>query len=373
MTLSFRVVFSILLTAIALEAQWSDRLYPIMELTDGMRARIDLRDGSVEDWREVLGEPALTPLDFAASPSYPEYDPSSFDFRIWLAWHDAGNHLFVAAEIVDDIHVGMWPDDPPGWAPADRPPNWQPAEGTVQLLVDGDRSGGTVFETEDDLIVWDTAMGQAQAYWAVVENHENSSNVFLGLVGLEYPWVHQVPYADGSGSVLDSQPVFYVVEFYVTAFDRLIRDAPEESLVSDLFAEKTIGFSMGVSDSDGDPLEVDRYHVLSGPDDSWEGGGVGCLTCGRTGSFWAQTVAPTAPPSKPSPGPASRPACPSNSQPNSRRTPAIWAISFLRSTNSCGGGVRIARLRSSTSHESASVGLKKLPGAEYASPLFVYL
>ena len=272
-SMSFRIVFLTLLPAIPLDAQWSDRLYPFRELTDEMRARIDLRDGTVEDWSEVLGEPALTPLDFATRPSDPEYDPSSFDFRIWLAWHGAGNHLFVAAEIVDDIHVGMWPEDPPDWAPDDRPPHWVPAEGTVHFFVDGDRSGGTVFETEDDLIVWDTAMGQAQAYWAIVESNENGSNVFLSLVGLDYPWVYQVPYADGSGSVLDSQPVFYVVEFYVTAFDRLILDSPEKSLVSDLYAGKTIGFSMGISDSDTDPLEDDRYHLLSGPGDSWEGGG----------------------------------------------------------------------------------------------------
>ena len=152
-SLPFRSTLLILMPAIALDAQWSNRLYPIKELTDEMRARIDLRDGSVEDWSEVLGEPILTPLDFATPPSLPEYDPSSFDFRIWLAWHDAGRHLFVAAEIVDDIHVGMWPEDPPDWAPADRPSFWIPAEGTVHFWVDGDRSGGPVFETDGDLII----------------------------------------------------------------------------------------------------------------------------------------------------------------------------------------------------------------------------
>ena len=269
--LSFRIPFLTLLLAIALDAQWSDRLYPIRELTDEMRASIDLKDGSVGDWEEVLGEPTLTPLDFATPPWSPEYDPSSFDFRIWLAWHDSGNHLFVAAEIVDDIHVGMWPDNPPDWAPADRPPNWVPAEGTVFFSVDGDRSGGTVVETEDDLVIWDKAMVQAQGYWAIAENHENGSNVHLDWVSLDFPWVHLVPYADGGGSVLDSQPVFYVVEFYVTAFDRLIGDSPEKSLVSNLFADKTIGFSMGVTDSDTDPLELELSHSLSGPNDSWGG------------------------------------------------------------------------------------------------------
>ena len=68
--LSFRVAFLTLLLASAPDAQWSDRLYPFRELTDEMRARIDLRDGSVEDWSEVLGEPTLTPLDFATSSVY---------------------------------------------------------------------------------------------------------------------------------------------------------------------------------------------------------------------------------------------------------------------------------------------------------------
>ena len=272
--LSFLAAFFTLLPTVFLDAQSPERLYPFMELTDEMRARIDLRDGSVEDWSEVLGEPTLTPLDFATSPWSPEYDPSSFDFRIWLAWHDAGNHLFVAAEIVDDIHVGKWPESPPDWAPADRPPDWAPAEGTVYFAVDGDRSGGMVVENE---------MVQAQAYWAISENHENGSNIFLDLVSHDFPWVHLVPYADGGGSVLDSQPVFSVVEFYVTAFDRLIRDSPEESLVSDLFAEKTIGFAMGMTDSDTDPLETDRDHSLSGPDDSWEGGS-------RGSDLWAHGI-----------------------------------------------------------------------------------
>ena len=260
--LSFRVAFSILLPAIALDAQWSDRLYPFRELTDEMRARIDLRDGSVEDWSEVLGEPTLTPLDFATPPSYPEYDPSSFDFRIWLAWNDAGNHLFVAAEIVDDTYTGDFP-----W----RAFHWPPIEATLHFLVDGDSSGGAVVETgEDNVVIRDITMGQAQKYWAVAENNENGSNVFLEWVSTHFPWAHQVPYADGGGRVLASQPVFYVIEFYVTAFDRLIWDSPEQSLVSELLTGKMIEFAMFLQDSDMDPSTPDRAHDLFGPDASWD-------------------------------------------------------------------------------------------------------
>ena len=269
--LSFRVAFLTLLLSITLDAQWSDRLYPIRELTDEMRARIDLRDGSVEDWSEVLGEPALTPLDFATYGSYPKYDPSSFDFRIWLAWHDAGNHLFVAAEIVDDTHVGMWPDNPPDWAPADRPPNWAPVEGTVHFMVDGDRSGGAVIATDDDdAVVRDITMGQAQIYWAVAETHEKAATFFwIGWARI-HPGCTRYRLPMAEGGIVDSQPAFYVIEFYVSPFDRLIWDAPEQSLVSDLSAGKVIEFGMHLGDADADPLEVDRLHFLFAPDASWE-------------------------------------------------------------------------------------------------------
>ena len=273
---SFRVAFLTLLVSAALDAQWSDRLYPFRELTDEMRARIDLRDGSVEDWSEVLGEPTLTPLDFATPPSYPEYDPSSFDFRIWLAWHDAGNHLFVAAEIVDDIHVD---EDPRRASP------WPPTEATVYFLVDGDRSGGTVVETDEhNSVIQDITMGQAQRYRATAENHEKGSNVFLEWVSIFSPWVHQVPYADGGGRVLDSHPVFYVVEFYVTAFDRLIWDTPEHSVVSELFAGKMIEFAMGLQDTDTDPSDPDRIHDLFGPDASRDRSLI------NTSDRWAQGI-----------------------------------------------------------------------------------
>ena len=270
--LAFRIAIPFLLTALALDAKWQDRLYPFAELTDEMRAGIDLKDGSVEDWLEVLGEPTLTPLDFATPPSYPDYDPSSFDFRIWLAWHDASDRLFVAAEIVDDIYVHV--DE---FFDRHRFP---PAEATVHFLVDGDRSGGAV-DGVDGIV-------QAQGYWAVAKNYRNDSNLTLNYnLGGEVPWVTQIPYADGGGSIVDSRPRFYVVEFYLTPFDRLTLEDPEQSLVSDLFADKTIGFKVSMVDKDEDPgpgkFMPDRVHSLLGPDASRE-------NLGPTSDLWAHGI-----------------------------------------------------------------------------------
>ena len=51
--------FLILALAASAETHSGDRVYPIYELTDEMLAKIDLRDGSVEEWADLLGE-----LDF---------------------------------------------------------------------------------------------------------------------------------------------------------------------------------------------------------------------------------------------------------------------------------------------------------------------
>lgn len=279
---SFRIALVILLPAIALEAQWSDRIYPFAELTDEMRDRINLKDGSVEDWLEVLGEPTLTPLDFATHPSFPEYDPSSFDFRIWLAWHDVGNHLFVAAEIVDDIYVHV--DEY-----FERPTRLPPTEASVWFWVDGNKSGGAMIERRDGRINRDILMVQAQRYWGVAKNYENDSNLTLQWLTGEAPWITYLPYADGGGGIVESQPIFYVVEFYVTPFDRLVSDAPEQSVVRDLVAGKAIGFAMEMLDHDtsmDDDFLPDRVHGLFGPDAAWDMGG----DLSRRSDHWAQGI-----------------------------------------------------------------------------------
>ncbi len=259
--LSFRIATSILLATLSSEAQFQDRVYPFTELTGEMRARIDLKDGSVEDWLEILGESTLTPLDFITSPWFSEYDPSSYDFRIWLAWHDASDHLFVAAEIVDDIHLITYErENDVGLGPN--------GDASVRFYVDGDKSGGgPLWEAHAE-----NNMQQAQIYSAFARTYNNDSNVGLFEVSLYAPWVHKVPYADGGGTIVDSQPILSVVEFYVTPFDRLIWDDPEQSVISDLFVGKTIGFALFMADVDidADIPPPESIHSLLGPDASFD-------------------------------------------------------------------------------------------------------
>ena len=51
--------------AMSAGAHVGDRLYPIAYLSEEMLAQIQLHDGRIDEWYELLGEPTLTLLDFA--------------------------------------------------------------------------------------------------------------------------------------------------------------------------------------------------------------------------------------------------------------------------------------------------------------------
>ena len=110
-------VASILVSAsgwIALPAQVNghvgDRVFPIFEITETMLMKIDLRDGSIDDWVALVGEPTITPLDFTARESHEasQYDPNDLDFRIWLGWSGDFDRLYVGAVFADDRYANRF-------------------------------------------------------------------------------------------------------------------------------------------------------------------------------------------------------------------------------------------------------------------------
>ena len=46
------------------EAHSGDRLFPIPELTGEMLEKIQLNDGSAEEWYDLVGEPVMSLVDF---------------------------------------------------------------------------------------------------------------------------------------------------------------------------------------------------------------------------------------------------------------------------------------------------------------------
>ena len=142
-----------------------DRIYPILEITE--EAGIDLKDGLVDDWTELIGEPTFTALDFTGFESFhPDaepiaYDPSDLDFRIWMGWSRDPDRLHVGAVFSDNRFVG---EDEISF-------DYLLGQDHMNLMVDGDHDGSprrdprrSLRIEEDDSGIWNQG---AQKYHAV--------------------------------------------------------------------------------------------------------------------------------------------------------------------------------------------------------------
>ena len=141
---TLRTITLIAVSASLSSAHVGDRVVPISEIPEESFSEIDIHDGNIEDWLNVIGEPSLTGLDLTAEigGTYgEEYDPSDLDFRIWLAWHRGLNRIYAAVEGVDDVFVG-WGDDEFYW------------DGVIGLEIDGDHSGGIYLPQDGDESKW---------------------------------------------------------------------------------------------------------------------------------------------------------------------------------------------------------------------------
>ncbi len=250
------------------EAQESERLYPFVELTDADLAQIDVTDGSVNEWIDLLGEPTLTALDFQTRPHLAPYDPADMDYRVWLAWHGATNRLYVAIERSDDIYINTY--DGSDAAKPECISMWG-HDSSVNFGVDGDASGGKFYfyleEIKDDEERKLLNYQQAQDYHVLGDIVVGGPHVCLGAYRAKESWFLLPPYAEGGGASFGEQPTLSVTEFYVTPFDRLIWDSPEESVVSTLSRGTLIGFILSMRDYDVEGELWRGHHFISGQDE----------------------------------------------------------------------------------------------------------
>ena len=254
------VVAAVLVVPILVEAHVGDRVFPIPELTDEMLAQIDLRDGLVDDWIDVVGEPLLTPVDFALTSATPiheglvdapgTFNAADFDFRIWLAWHDKSDRLVVAGQFVDDIFV----NDPEGFGEFFFFDDYD----VVRLHVDGDHSGPPYLVDGSE-----TLHSLAQEYVSMA-GVSNGSSIHLCCEQNSGMWMIGPPYSDGGGLGFGENPTIWVVEFMVTPFDRILWDDPDGSTPSTLDAGETIGLSLSVEDHDLPAADFTYYALLPG-------------------------------------------------------------------------------------------------------------
>ena len=81
----WNAAFFLCLPGLAAAHVSSDRVYPIPYLNDEVLEEIQLDDGIVDEWYDLVGEPNLIISDFTDKQSGGSLDPADLDFRIWLA------------------------------------------------------------------------------------------------------------------------------------------------------------------------------------------------------------------------------------------------------------------------------------------------
>ena len=241
--------------ASAAHAHIGDEIYLFFELLDEDLHRIDLTDGSAEDWLEVVGEPSLVTSDFwEGSDDWPS-DPTTLDVRVWLAWHRNSSTLWVAVEAFDDRYVGALGDERETanycWA-------W---DACMEFFVDGDHSGGRYRKfsasdhTEEELDLLN--FRQAQKYWMPIDPE--------GGQFVRYPGAGEWPTTDPYAAAGGRSPATWVLEMKVTPFDHLVYNDESLSKASELYPGRTIGFELRVFDADKEPPFVSAFPYLLTP------------------------------------------------------------------------------------------------------------
>ncbi len=241
-------------------AHVGDREFPIFELPTVDLP--DIYDGSMDDWNDVLPGISFDHNDFAPLDigDGAGIDPSDLAYRVFLAWHDAGNLIYVAIERVDDAYVNSYDGgDPSRLFEHDG----------IEFMIDGDHSGGRYnrFRGVEEDQRKHLTNSQAQQYFAIAESPDNQT---LGYAGAGNDWVVFPPYADGGGfNDGGESPNSSIIEMYVTPWDQLDWRGPESSVASDLTAGSIVGLQISVPDFDrgcwscvGNPYH--GFHTLSG-------------------------------------------------------------------------------------------------------------
>ena len=267
------LLFALLLVGPAY-AHVGDRIYSIPEISDADLDRFDLHDTSLDDWRSILVEPSLWATDFVADLTVGEgapYDPADMDYQFWLGWNGSTDRLYVAMERTDDTFVNEYDGGNLGDL-------WR-HDGHFELFVDGDHSGGDIRGsgdlTEEERLLESNRTGQQYVASAHAPDgkHINCMGAILPGPGSKIrsgsEWVFSLPYADGGGCAFGETPSVSIFEGYVTPFDDLIWNSPEDSKKSDLVADKIIGLSISIPDFDTEPSAYRAFHTLTGAYDTW--------------------------------------------------------------------------------------------------------
>ncbi len=245
-------------------AHIGESVYLIYEIPDSDLSDIDIRDISVADWEDVVGDAPLVTTDFYQDPTVGEgaqYDPADLDYRIWVGWNGNSSTIYMAMERVDNVYINEY-------AGGDLGQLWR--HDAIEFMLDGDHTGGDYTGSADENWTDDEKLlnnnRTAQQYVAIADTPDGRH---VGYQGAGAEWVNALPYADGGGGSVGEGPTTSIFEFYVTPFDDLIWNSPDDSQATNLVDGGIIGFQVSVPDFDIEPSNYRAFHTLSGQAATW--------------------------------------------------------------------------------------------------------
>ena len=247
-------------------AHVGDTVYPIFELPTSDLP--DIFDGTLEDWEDVLPGTELTHNDFTPLNvgEAAGIDPADSAYRVYLAWHSAGQHVYVGVERIDNVYINTYEGGNV---------HMLAAYDDVEFHLDGDHTGGQYnfwlevgdYSEEEFKYLQNLT---AQQYVIIAESPDDQ---IIGYQGNGLGWAIDPPYADAHGTVFGEDPVTSITEFYVTAWDEINWEGANLSTRSELVGGKIIGLQITIADydagdEDGGPIRR-GFHTLSGQDNTW--------------------------------------------------------------------------------------------------------
>jgi hypothetical protein len=247
-------------------AHVGDIVYPIYELPTSDLP--DIFDGTLEDWEDVLPGTALTHDDFTPLNvgEAAGIDPEDSAYRVYLAWHSAGQHVYAGVERIDNVYINTYEGGNV---------HILAAYDDVEFHLDGDHTGGQYnfwlevddYSEEEFKLLQNL---QAQQYVIIAESPDGQ---IIGYQGNGLGWAIDPPYTDAAGTAFGEDPTTTIMEFYVTAWDEINWQGPHLSRRSELVGGKIIGLQVTIADydainEDGGPVRR-GFHTLSGQDNTW--------------------------------------------------------------------------------------------------------
>lgn len=209
-------------------------------------------DGDAQDWDIVPDDYAVGSDQLKDTLRGTKNDPKTLDVSVKVGWVKGLNRLYFLYEAYDDY----WDFRMPGLH-----------NDILELMVDGDASGGPITAIADPKVKYGTWAGylmqgvQAQNYHIFTPSEGKNWAMIWGAQPwiLEFPWSNSAQHYDFK----HAESGRYTLEFWITPFDHAPLEGAHKAVVTQLKEGAEIGLSWVVLDYDDELAGENGYRSFN--------------------------------------------------------------------------------------------------------------